>query len=74
MLRREALEDPAAEVSPAEGNVFAFLRSDHSWHGHTPFVGERRVVQVAWLRDASELERKRRRGRLAWWLKGLRPW
>ena len=74
VLRREALEDPVAEVSPAEGNVFAFLRSGHSWHGHTPFAGERRVVQVAWLRDASELERKRRRGRLAWWLKGLRPW
>ena len=73
VLRREALEDPVAEVSPAEGNVFAFLRSDNSWHGHTPFTGERRVVQVAWLRDAKELERKRRRGRLAWWLKGLRP-
>jgi hypothetical protein len=74
VLRRESLEDPVAEICPAEGNVFAFLRSDHSWHGHTPFVGERRVVQVAWLRDAGELERKRRRGRLAWWLKGLRPW
>jgi hypothetical protein len=31
----------------------------------------RRVVQIAWLRDAKDLERKRRRGRLAWWLKGL---
>ncbi len=75
VLRRGALEDPVAEVSPAEGNLFAFLRSDRPWHGHTPFAGERRVVQVAWLRDARELERKRRRGRLAWWLKGLpRPW
>jgi hypothetical protein len=75
VLRREALEDPVEEISPAEGNVLAFLRSDRSWHGHTPFTGERRVVQVAWLRDAKELERKRRRGKLAWWLKGLRrPW
>ena len=72
VLRREALEDPVEEISPAEGNVFAFLRSDRSWHGHTPFTGERRAVQVTWLRDAKELERKRRRGRLAWWLKGLR--
>ena len=72
VLRREALDDPVAEVSPAEGNVFAVLRSDHSWHGHTPFTGERRVVQVAWLRDAKELERKHRRGTLAWWLKGPR--
>jgi SM-20-related protein len=71
VLRREALEDPVAEISPEEGNIFAFLRSDHSWHGHTPFTGERRVVQVTWLRDARDLERKRRSGRLAWWLKGL---
>ncbi len=71
VLRREALEDPVAEISPEEGNIFAFLRSDHSWHGHTPFTGERRVVQVTWLRDASDLERKRRSSRLAWWLKGL---
>jgi SM-20-related protein len=71
VLRREALQDPVAEISPEEGNVFAFLRSDHSWHGHTPFAGERRVVQVTWLRDAKDLDRKRRSGRLAWWLKGL---
>lgn len=71
VLRQESLENPVAEVSPDEGNVFAFIRSDHSWHGHTPFVGERRVVQVTWLRDAAELERKRKRGKLAWWLKGI---
>ncbi|MDO9711817.1 2OG-Fe(II) oxygenase [Paracraurococcus lichenis] len=71
VLRRESLEDPVAEVSPEEGNIFAFVRSDNSWHGHTPFVGERRVVQVTWLRDAAALDRKRRLGRLAWWLKGL---
>jgi hypothetical protein len=59
------------EVSPEEGNLLAFLRSDRSWHGHTPFVGERRVVQVAWLRDAAELERKRRRHGLSRMLKRL---
>ena len=60
-----------AEVSPEEGNIFAFVRGENSWHGHTPFVGERRVVQVTWLRDAAERDRKRKRGRLAWWLKGI---
>ena len=63
--------DFVEEVSPEEGNLLAFLRSDRSWHGHTPFVGERRVVQVAWLRDASELERKRRRHGLSRFLKRL---
>jgi len=71
VLRRDSLTDFVAEMNPEEGNVFAFVRSDHSWHGHTPFVGERRVVQVTWLRDAAELVRKKRRGRLAWRLKGL---
>lgn len=71
VLRRDSLADPVAEVSPEEGNVFAFLRGEQSWHGHTPFVGERRVVQVAWLRDAAALARKTSRGKLAWWLKGV---
>jgi SM-20-related protein len=39
VLRRESLEDPVEEVGPEAGNVFAFLRSDHSWHGHTPSPG-----------------------------------
>ena len=71
VLRGDSLADPVAEVSPEEGNVFAFVRRENSWHGHTPFVGERRVVQVAWLRDAAARERKTRRGKLAWWLKGV---
>ena len=29
------------------------------------------MVQVAWLRDASELERKRKRNRTAQFLKGI---
>ncbi|HYZ31148.1 MAG TPA: 2OG-Fe(II) oxygenase [Crenalkalicoccus sp.] len=70
-LRSERIEDVVEEVPPDEGNIFAFLRSDHSWHGHTPFTGERRVVQVTWLRDAAAAEHKRRHGNLIWKLKGL---
>lgn len=71
VLRQESLENPVAEVPPDAGNIFAFVRGAASWHGHTPFVGERRVVQVTWLRDRAELERKRKRGKLAWVLKGI---
>ncbi|MCK8784226.1 2OG-Fe(II) oxygenase [Roseomonas sp. NAR14] len=59
------------EVPPDEGTMFAFLRGDRSWHGHTPFVGERRVVQIAWLRDAAEIERKRKRHRVSRFLKRI---
>jgi len=71
VLRGPSLDAVVTELSPEEGNVFAFARSDHSWHGHTPFKGERRVVQVTWLRDAGAAERKRRVGLFNWRLKGL---
>jgi len=53
------------------GTVFAFLRADNSWHGHLPFAGERRVVQVAWVKDAKELERKKKRNRTAQFFKSI---
>jgi SM-20-related protein len=71
VLRSASLDDVVAEFPPEEGNAFAFLRGDASWHGHLPFAGERRVVQVAWLRDKDDLARKQRRHRFTWWLKGL---
>jgi SM-20-related protein len=64
-------EPYAAEVPPTMGTVFAFLRADNSWHGHQPFVGERKVVQVAWVRDADELARKKKRNKVAQFLKGI---
>ncbi len=66
-----AFEPYAMEVPPTMGTVFAFLRADHSWHGHLPFAGERRVVQVAWVRDAQELERKKKRNRTAQFFKSI---
>jgi SM-20-related protein len=44
------LEDFAAEVPPMGGALLAFLRSDKSWHGHLPFIGERRVIQFNWVK------------------------
>lgn len=59
------------EVPPVMGTVFAFLRGDSSWHGHQPFAGERKVVQIAWVRDAAELERKKKRNKTSQFLKSL---
>ncbi len=64
-------EPYAPEVPPTMGTVFAFLRADNSWHGHQPFVGERKVVQVAWVKDADELARKKKRNRVAQFFKGI---
>jgi hypothetical protein len=43
------LEDVLVEVPPIGGTLLAFRRADNSWHGHEPFVGERRVIQFNWV-------------------------
>jgi hypothetical protein len=43
------LNDVIVEVPPAGGTLLAFKRADNSWHGHEPFVGERRVIQFNWI-------------------------
>ncbi|WP_223247219.1 2OG-Fe(II) oxygenase [Sulfuriferula sp. AH1] len=55
------LEDYAAEVEPAIGTLLAFRRSDHSWHGHKPFVGERKALQLNWVLDEQVKRREQKR-------------
>lgn len=43
------LEDYSEEVAPSGGMLLAFKRSDRSWHGHPPFEGERRAIQLNWV-------------------------
>ena len=52
----------APQIPPLYGTLVAFRRADNSWHGHLPFEGGRKVVQVAWLTSDAELRRKARRG------------
>jgi hypothetical protein len=40
------LDDMILEVPPTEGTLLAFRRSNNSWHGHKPFSGPRRVIQL----------------------------
>jgi hypothetical protein len=51
MLRSKTeIEDYAAEVPPLGGTLLAFRRTDHSFHGHTRFEGERRMLQMNFLK------------------------
>lgn len=55
MLRsKDNIEDYVAQIPPLGGTMLVFRRTDHSWHGHTRFVGERRMVQLNYL-DQSPL-------------------
>jgi SM-20-related protein len=60
-----------AEAAPETGAIVGFKRADHSWHGHTPFVGERRVVQVAWVRSQADIDRKKKRHGMSSFFKKL---
>jgi SM-20-related protein len=65
MLRSATdLEDYAAEVVPAGGNMLAFRRTDNSFHGHKRFVGERRILQLSYSRPSAVVDAQRRIGRL----------
>ncbi len=43
------VEDFVAEVPPDNGTLLVFRRSDNSWHGHHPFDGPRRSLQMNWM-------------------------
>ena len=64
--RIDDIDDVAApEIRPLYGALAAFRRSDNSFHGHLPYEGERRVIQIAWLTSEEEKARKTQRGRLS---------
>ena len=51
---RGDIDDYTVQVPPYGGTLLVFRRTDHSWHGHTCFVGERRMLQLNYL-DQSPL-------------------
>lgn len=55
----------APELKPLYGEFAVFKRCDNSFHGHLPYEGERRVVQVAWLTSEEEKLRKTKRGKFS---------
>ncbi|MEO5830410.1 MAG: 2OG-Fe(II) oxygenase [Rhodanobacter sp.] len=55
----------APELTPLYGEFAVFKRCDNSFHGHLPYEGERRVIQVAWLTSEDEKLRKTKRGKFS---------
>jgi hypothetical protein len=66
LLRSEHdLNDVIVEVPPVEGTLLAFKVTPNSWHGHEPIVGERRVIQLNWVRDAEVVRHEQARHRFS---------
>jgi Rps23 Pro-64 3,4-dihydroxylase Tpa1-like proline 4-hydroxylase len=58
---KDDIENYAAEITPIGGNMLAFRRCNKSFHGYKRFKGERRMVQVNWVKS----------GRFAWYAQQL---
>lgn len=66
------LDDMVMEVPPARGTLLAFLNTNTAWHGHKPFIGERRVIQLNWVRDRWVVWREKTRHSVSAGVKKLR--
>jgi hypothetical protein len=66
------LDDMVMEVPPAQGTLLAFLNTENAWHGHKSFSGERRVIQLNWVRDHWVVWREKTRHTLSAFVKKLK--
>ena len=61
----------AAEISPEAGRGLIFKVTPNCWHGHEPFVGERRTIQLNYVSSDKVRNRELNRHRLSAFLKQL---
>jgi hypothetical protein len=72
LLRGPAdIEDYAAEVPPARGTLLVFRCAPNAYHGHKPFVGARRSIQLNWVTSAAVMKRELARHAVSAWTKRL---
>lgn len=66
------LKDAFAEVPPNQGTLLAFRNQPNAWHGHESFEGQRRAIQLNWVRDRGVVWREQIRHRFSAFLKRVR--
>ncbi len=63
------LDAYAEEVPPDDGTLLVFRRSETSWHGHGPFEGPRRSIQMNWMVSEGRRGFHALRHKLSAWVK-----
>ncbi|HLZ76676.1 2OG-Fe(II) oxygenase [Phenylobacterium sp.] len=48
---RDGFDTAPVEIPAHLGSMVAFRRSETSWHGHSPFIGQRRALQFNYLQS-----------------------
>jgi SM-20-related protein len=61
----------AAEIAPDAGRCLIFKVTPNCWHGHEPFDGERRTIQLNYVTSEEARDRDLKRHRFSAFLKGL---
>jgi SM-20-related protein len=61
----------AAEISPEAGRCLIFKVTPNCWHGHEPFEGERRTIQLNYVSSEKVRDRELNRHRLSAFVKKL---
>jgi SM-20-related protein len=69
----DSLDDYAAEAPPVDGTVVVFPCVPNAWHGHEPFEGKRRVIQLNWVTDQGVVEREQKRHAVSAFFKKVNP-
>jgi SM-20-related protein len=63
LLKSKNIDDIKTEISPHVGTLLVFKRSDNSYHGHLPFEGTRKVIQMNWVTDQKVVDKEQNRHR-----------
>ena len=73
LLRSRDMQDVLAEAPPEQGTLVCFRNRANAWHGHLPYAGVRRVLQLNWVTDQSAVLTSSRRHRISAFLKRWLP-
>jgi SM-20-related protein len=63
LLNSLNIDDIKTEISPIVGTLLVFKRTDHSFHGHLPFEGPRKVIQMNWVTHQKFVDQEHKRHR-----------
>lgn len=66
------LDNFFAEVSPSIGTMLIFKVTDNGWHGHKPFIGTRKVIQLNYVTDDGALNKHALRHKISATFKALK--